>query len=107
MEEEEDAEEGVVVEEKRPDVDEPSKFAVVLHNDDYTTMEFVIEVLVQFFQKNQQEASQVMLKVHQHGSGLAGIYSFEIAETKVAQVLQHAKTKGFPLRCTVEPLGGG
>ena len=70
----------------KPEVREPRKYAVILHNDDYTTMEFVIEVLNRFFQKTHEEAVAVTLQVHQQGRGVAGIYSFEIAETKVFQV---------------------
>jgi ATP-dependent Clp protease adaptor protein ClpS len=82
---------------------EPPKYAVLLLNDDYTTMEFVIEVLVRFFHKSSVEAHQIMLKVHKEGRGVAGIYSYEIAETKVSQVYSHAQSSGFPLRCAVEP----
>jgi ATP-dependent Clp protease adaptor protein ClpS len=84
--------------------EEPPKYAVVLHNDDYTTMEFVIEVLLRFFQKNQEQAINIMLRVHKEGRGVAGIYSFEIAETKASQVTQLAQTRGHPLLCTVEPI---
>jgi len=91
----------VIVEEK---TDEPSPYAVILHNDDYTTMDFVIEVLMKFFHKNKQEAVHLMLSVHHKGSAVAGIYSFEIAETKADQVMRHAKAHGFPLRCSIEPL---
>lgn len=80
----------------------PAKYAVILHNDDYTTMEFVVEVLMKFFGRSQQEAAQIMLKVHQEGSGVAGIYAFDIAETKAKQVVDYARAKGFPLLCTVE-----
>lgn len=82
---------------------EPPKMAVLLHNDDYTTMEFVIEVLVRFFRKSGEEAVKIMLSVHHQGSGVAGIYPAEIAETKVTQVLEYAKTHGFPLKATAEP----
>ena len=82
----------------------PPEYAVVLHNDDYTTMDFVIEVLSKFFQRTQEEAVKIMLKVHQEGKGVAGVYSFEIAETKAMQVHEYAKSKGHPLKCTVEPM---
>jgi len=66
-------------------------------------MEFVVEVLQSFFKRTQEEAVQIMLKVHHQGSGVAGIYSHEIAETKAVQVMEYAKTRGFPLKCSVEP----
>jgi ATP-dependent Clp protease adaptor protein ClpS len=94
---------GVVVQEGRPKLKEPPRFACILHNDDYTTMEFVIEVLARYFQKKEEEAVQIMLKVHQQGKGVAGIYHHEIAETKVAQVHDYAQSKGYPLKCSVEP----
>ncbi len=95
---------GVAVQEGRPKLAEPRKFKVLLHNDDYTTMEFVIEVLTTFFHKSAAEAQRIMLKVHQDGVGVAGVYSFEIAETKAAQVEEAARSRGFPLKCTIEPL---
>ncbi|MGK5083173.1 ATP-dependent Clp protease adaptor ClpS [Bdellovibrionota bacterium FG-1] len=93
---------GVVVQDGRPQLKEPSKYAVLLHNDDYTTMEFVMEVLKRFFHQVEANAFEIMMKVHQNGSGVAGVYSFEIAETKVAQVTEAARGRGFPLKCTVE-----
>jgi ATP-dependent Clp protease adaptor protein ClpS len=93
----------VAVAEARPKLKEPPHYAVVLHNDDYTTMEFVTEVLQRYFHKTGEEAVQIMLKVHQQGKGVAGTYTYQIAETKVAQVGAYAEAKSFPLRCTVEP----
>jgi ATP-dependent Clp protease adaptor protein ClpS len=93
---------GVALEEAKPKLKEPKHYAVMLHNDDYTTMEFVTEVLLKYFHKSGEEAVQIMLKVHHQGKGVAGIYTYQIAETKVAQVDAHAKEKGFPLKCTVE-----
>ena len=93
----------VAVAEGKPQEALPPKYAVILHNDDYTTMEFVIEVLRRYFSKTGDEATEIMLKVHQEGKGVAGIYSYEIAETKAKQVVDHAREKGFPLMCTVEP----
>jgi ATP-dependent Clp protease adaptor protein ClpS len=85
-----------------PGLREPSKYAVILLNDDYSTMEFVVEVLQRFFQKTREEALQIMIRVHHEGRGLAGIYTRDIAETKCAQVQELARTKGFPLKCVIE-----
>jgi ATP-dependent Clp protease adaptor protein ClpS len=93
---------GVAVAEAIPRLKEPKHHAVLLHNDDYTTMEFVTEVLQRYFHKNGDEAVQIMLKVHQEGKGIAGIYTYQIAETKVAQVHEYARSKSFPLKCTIE-----
>lgn len=84
------------------DVREPRKFRVLLHNDDYTTMEFVIEVLVRIFRKSPDEAIAIMFCVHEKGLGSCGVYTEEIAETKVAQVHDRARKAGFPLRCSME-----
>jgi ATP-dependent Clp protease adaptor protein ClpS len=105
MPREHEEDDAVVVQEGRPRLAEPPKYAVVMHNDDYTTMEFVIEVLKGHFRKTEEEATQVMLRIHQQGSGVAGIYSHEIAETKVSQVHEYARSRSFPLKCTVEPAG--
>ncbi len=80
----------------------PGEWAVILLNDDYTTMEFVIEVLSKFFKKTEAEAMAIMLKVHHEGRGVAGIYSKEIAETKTAQVNEYSQSKGHPLKCIFE-----
>lgn len=93
----------LAVEEGKPRLQEPPKYAVILHNDDYTTMEFVVEVLQRYFRKPKEEALQITLRVHHEGKGLAGIYSHEIAETKVVQVNEYARSRGFPLKCTAEP----
>jgi ATP-dependent Clp protease adaptor protein ClpS len=98
-----EADGGVAVQEGRPKLKDPPQFAVILHNDDYTTMEFVTEILRRYFHRTEEEAVQIMLQVHKNGKGVAGIYHHEIAETKVAQVHQYARSKGFPLKCTVEP----
>lgn len=92
----------IAVDAARPKLKEPPKWAVLLHNDDYTTMEFVIEVLLKFFRKTQEEAMSIMLKVHTEGKGVAGIYSRDIAETKAQQVSEYAKAHGHPLLCTAE-----
>lgn len=103
---EQDEESGVLVDEEDPGLDEPRQFAVFLHNDHYTTMEFVIEVLERFFGKNKEQATQIMLNVHNKGKGVAGVYQYQIAETKVSQVTEHARSNGFPLKCTAEPVSG-
>ncbi len=77
--------------------------AVLLHNDDFTTMEFVIEVLIRFFKRTPEESVKIMLAVHETGSGVAGIYPAEIAETKVSQVTEYAQDSGYPLKATAEP----
>lgn len=81
---------------------EPRKFRVFLHNDDYTTMEFVIDVLISIFRKSLNEAETIMLAVHEAGIGSCGVFTEEIAETKVAQVHGKARKAGFPLRCSME-----
>ncbi len=84
------------------DVSEPSLFKVLMHNDDYTPMEFVILVLKKFFAKNDSEATKIMLDVHNKQVGLAGVYTFEVAETKVAQANQFAKNNQHPLKTSYE-----
>ena len=84
------------------EVDEPPMYKVMLLNDDYTTMEFVVEVLEYVFQKSPEEAIQIMLNVHRSGVGVCGIYPLEIAETKVDTVLSLARENGFPLKCIME-----
>ncbi|MES0488944.1 MAG: ATP-dependent Clp protease adapter ClpS [Leptospirales bacterium] len=93
---------GDVAVKRRVEVKIPSKYKVILHNDDYTTMEFVVQVLVEIFQKNQEEAIRIMHDVHKNGIGIAGVYSKEIAETKVDITMQNAQDAGFPLLCTME-----
>jgi len=83
-------------------LDEPIQYKVLLHNDDYTSMDFVIEVLMGIFHKNLQEAEEIMIEVHKAGRGTCGIYTYEIAETKVHQVKALSKTNGFPLLATLE-----
>jgi len=87
----------------RSETKQPRRFAVVLHNDDYTTMEFVILVLTRFFGRNETEAMRIMLEVHHKGSGVAGVYVRDVAESKVEQVEEFARTEGHPLKCTTEP----
>jgi len=81
----------------------PKLFKVLLHNDDYTTMEFVVYILQNCFSKTIDEAQDIMLKVHHNGVGLCGVYTYEIAESKTAKVHQISKENGHPLRCTFEP----
>ncbi|MDE5975142.1 MAG: ATP-dependent Clp protease adaptor ClpS [Muribaculaceae bacterium] len=82
--------------------DEPRQFAVVLHNDDFTTMEFVVEVLMKVFYKSEQEAETLMLAVHHAGKARIGRYSYDIACSKALTATEMARTEGFPLRVTVE-----
>ena len=84
------------------DVEEPPMYKVMLINDDYTTMEFVVEVLVYVFQKSPEEATRIMLNVHHSGVGICGIYPYEVAETKVNTVETLARENGFPLKCIME-----
>lgn len=87
---------------ERIKTEEPPLYKVLLHNDDYTTMEFVVAVLENVFQKSSAEAMRIMLNVHHEGVGVAGIYTKEIGETKVSTVHQLAKKNNFPLRCSME-----
>ena len=86
----------------RQQVKSPSFYRVLLHNDDYTTMEFVVEVLRCVFKKSFEEATMIMLNVHRSGLGVCGIFTYEIAETKVDMVHTLARERGFPLKCTME-----
>lgn len=81
----------------------PKMYKVLMHNDDYTTMEFVILVLQKFFNKNSAEAQAIMLEVHNRGFGICGIYTYEVAESKVAKVTKYARDNGHPLKCSTEP----
>ncbi len=92
-----------VTSEQEEQLTEPPLYKVILLNDDYTTMEFVVDILMSVFQKTIEEATTIMLAVHRQGSGVAGIYPYEIAETKVDTVHTLARENGFPLRCTLEP----
>ena len=93
---------GSVATRDRSEVREPSLYKVLLHNDDYTSMEFVVAVLEKVFRKSTAEASKVMLNVHQKGVGIAGVYTREICETKVAVVHDLARQSEYPLRCSIE-----
>ncbi len=80
----------------------PSLYKVLILNDDYTPMEFVVHILERFFNKNREDAVQVMLHVHRHGVGICGVFTFEVAETKVAQVIEFSRRHQHPLQCTME-----
>jgi ATP-dependent Clp protease adaptor protein ClpS len=92
---------GVVVQ-TRTKTKKPSMYKVLLLNDDYTPMEFVVHVLEQFFGKNREEATRIMMLVHKRGVGVCGVYTYEVAESKVAQVTDFARRNQHPLRCTLE-----
>ena len=93
---------GLALEESRPDVKLPPMYRVVLLNDDYTPMDFVVEILKLFFGMNHDRATQVMLHVHTRGKGVCGVFTYEIAETKVAQVKEYSQRHQHPLLCTLE-----
>ncbi len=88
--------------ESRMDLEEPRMYRVILHNDHYTTMDFVVEVLVKVFHKPAAEATQIMLDVHKKGKGVCGVYTYDIAATRVDMVHRMAKEHEFPLRCSME-----
>jgi len=94
---------GVAVETARPEVRRPPLYQVLLLNDDFTPMDFVVEVLQVFFAMNREKATQVMLHVHTRGRGVCGVFTREVAETKVAQVGEFARHHQHPLLCTMEP----
>ncbi len=96
-----DTKTGVVVK-TRPKVKKPSLYKVLMLNDDYTPMEFVVHVLESFFHKNREEATQIMMHVHRKGVGICGVYTYEVAETKVAQVVDFARKHEHPLQLTLE-----
>ncbi len=91
-----------VVAEEKTKTKKPRRFKVLLHNDDYTTMEFVVHLLVTFFRKSHAEATHLMLTVHHKGSAVCGVYPREVAETKVDEVIRYARENGHPLLCTME-----
>ena len=92
---------GVVIK-TRPKVKKPSLYKVLMLNDDYTPMEFVVHVLERYFSKTTEEATRIMLHVHQKGVGICGVFTFEVAETKVNQVMDLARKNQHPLQCTLE-----
>lgn len=93
---------GVAVQTGRPEVARPPLYSVIILNDDYTPMDFVVEVLVRFFSLDVERATQIMLHVHTRGRGVCGIYSREVAESKVAQVNDYSRMNQHPLLCTME-----
>lgn len=93
---------GLAVQEGRPKLKRPPMYKVMLLNDDYTPMDFVVQVLELFFQLNQERATQVMLHVHTKGVGVCGVFTRDIAETKVAQVNEYSRKNQHPLLCTME-----
>ena len=96
-----DAQTGVLTRTK-PKTKKPSLYKVLLLNDDYTPMEFVIHILVRFFGKTEEDATRIMLHVHQKGVGVCGVYTYEVAETKVTQVMDFSRAHHHPLQCTME-----
>ena len=95
--------EGELATRERRQVARPPRFRVILFNDDYTPMEFVVALLEEVFGKSPTEATQLMLKIHRSGNGTAGVYSLEVAETKVKAVHKRAEQRGYPLRAGAEP----
>jgi ATP-dependent Clp protease adaptor protein ClpS len=93
---------GAVITRDRIATKRPSLYKVLLHNDNYTPMDFVVDVLEMFFKKNHAEANDIMLAVHEKGMGICGVFPYEVAETKVAQVTEAAKDAQHPLKCTME-----
>ena len=96
-----DQQEGWVITDRRQEIDEPSLYKVLLHNDDYTTMDFVVRILEDIFHKSTAEATQIMLNIHNKGIGVAGVYTRDIADTKVAVVHEMARQNEYPLRCSI------
>ncbi len=94
---------GEVLEKTRPKTDKPKLYKVLIHNDDYTTMDFVVVILEMVFNKSPAEAHRVMMNVHTGGIGVAGVYPYDVAETKVAMTHETANEAGHPLRCSMEP----
>ena len=88
--------------EVREEVEEPSDYRVLLHNDDFTTKQFVVEMLMAVFNKSMEQATQIMWRTHQSGVGLCGVYPLDVAETKVTVATEAARDAGFPLRLTIE-----
>lgn len=95
------SEKTIIKEDIKQKIKKPKLYQVLMHNDDYTTMEFVVEILVTVFNKQPAEATRIMLDVHKSGVGIAGVYSYDIASTKVVQAENLAEEKGFPLRLSL------
>lgn len=91
-----------IKEENKLDIRKPKLYKVLMHNDDYTTMDFVIEVLTKIFKKSAIEATQIMYDVHKKGIGVAGIYTYDIAKTKLKQAMDLAEKKGFPFKLSMQ-----
>ena len=102
-EHDDDGSAGIAVQEAKPALQAPPMYKVVLFNDDYTPMDFVVGILQGYFMLSQEQSVQVMLNVHQRGVGVCGVYPREIAETKVDQVMQAARENQHPLQCVMEP----
>lgn len=94
--------EGLVAVKPRPKARKPTMYKVLMLNDDYTPMEFVVHALERFFQKSREQATEIMLSVHRRGVGVCGVYTYEVAETKVTQVIDAARQNQYPLQCTIE-----
>ncbi|MBS3732106.1 MAG: ATP-dependent Clp protease adapter ClpS [Desulfobacterales bacterium] len=102
MQEDKPGTEEKVISQTRQVTEEPPMYRVLLHNDDYTTMDFVVELLMNVFQKSFEEATRTMLRVHRAGKGVCGVYTYEVAETKIETVHQLATERGFPLKSSME-----
>lgn len=99
-----DGGDAVVLERRAQRIQPPQMFQVVMLNDDYTPMEFVVVVIQEFFNKDREAATQIMLKIHLDGKGVCGVYTRDVANTKVEQVLDAARQSGHPLQCVAEPI---
>ena len=95
---------GTAVSERKPELRKPSLYKVLIHNDDYTPMDFVVMILETYFSKDKAAATEIMLAVHHKGVGTCGVFPFEIAETKVMQVMESARENEHPLQCTMEKI---
>ncbi|AWB35677.1 ATP-dependent Clp protease adapter ClpS [Orrella marina] len=96
---------GVLLEKQASRTKPPPMYRVILLNDDYTPMEFVVHVLQRFFGKSEEEAMKIMLQVHHEGRGVCGVYPHDVAATRITQVLQFARSRQHPLQCVMEPVG--